>query len=192
MADEDRIRWDERYRGSGPAIGPDPFLVVIADRLPDRGRALDVAGGLGGNATWLAARGLAVTLADISGVALEHAARASKSAGVEIATRQVDLEAASCPAGPWDVIACVRFLHRPLLAGLAAVAAPGGLLVVVHPTARNLERHERPGRRFLLDEGELPGLLDGWDILHHEEAWAGGPGGRHEARCLARRGDRDG
>ena len=53
-------------------------------------------------------------------------------------------------------------LHRPLLASLGGDVRPGGSLVVVQPTVRNLERFARPSRRFLLDEGELAGLLGGW------------------------------
>ena len=63
--------------------------------------------------------------------------------------------------------------------------APRGCLVVEHPTVRNLERHARPPAAFLLDEGELPMLVDGLEIVTYEEGWTGT--GRHEARLLARR-----
>jgi hypothetical protein len=63
--------------------------------------------------------------------------------------------------------------------------APGGLLVVEHPTRSNLLRHEKPGAAFLLDDGELPGLCAGLSIEIYEEGWS--QAGRHEARIVARR-----
>jgi hypothetical protein len=84
-------------------------------------------------------------------------------------------------------VVVLYFLHRPLLAALPALVAPGGLLVVAHATRRNLERHPRPGPGHVLEEGELPGLVHGLHVLQHEEGWL--EGGRHEARLVARRED---
>ena len=53
--------------------GPGPVLVESGDLLPDSGIVLDVAGGTGRNALWLAAAGLTVTLVDVSEVALDIA-----------------------------------------------------------------------------------------------------------------------
>jgi SAM-dependent methyltransferase len=144
-----------------------------------------MAGGSGRNAVWLARRGLDVTLADVSDVALERAARAARAAGGPLATVRVDLEAAPPPAGPWDLLVCTYFLHRPLLAALPALLAPGGLLVVAHATRTNLTRHARPGPDHVLEDGELPGLVRGLDVVRSEEGWL--EGGRHEARLVARR-----
>ena len=57
-------------------------------------------------------------------------------------------------------------------------------LVVVHPTRSNLERHDSPGPHHLLDDGELPGLIPGLEVVHYEEGWS--EEGRHEARLVAR------
>ena len=189
MSEQDRIRWDQRYR-DWPVRAftePEPFLVAMSDHVPTRGRALDVAGGLGGNSVWLATRGLYVTLADISEEALRLATERAVAAAGSLSPLRIDLEETACPAGPWELIVVVRYLHRPLFGAFAREIARDGLLVVVHPTVRNLERFDRPSRRWLLGEGELVGLLDGWEIVHHEEGWADGPPGQHEARCLARR-----
>ncbi|WP_145275790.1 class I SAM-dependent methyltransferase [Tautonia plasticadhaerens] len=186
MAEADRIRWDARHREqAGREHGPSPFAVSLDGLLPHRGRALDVAGGTGRHALWLARRGLDVTLADLSGVALEIAAGRADREGLPLRTVTIDLEAGPAPEGPWDLIVCVDFLWRPLLAGLPTALHPGGLLLVAHPTRSNLRRHERPGPRHLLDDGELPGLIRGLEVLHDEEGWT--PEGRHEARLVARR-----
>src|SRR5213596_1064151 len=127
MAEEDRARWDERYQAPVVRVGdPAPFLVALDDILPrrrapgDRPRALDVAGGAGRNAIWLARRGLDVTLADISPAALDLARAAAAAAGVTLHLIEVDLEAAPLPAGPFDLIVAIDFLHRPLFGAFPA------------------------------------------------------------------------
>jgi tellurite methyltransferase len=76
---------------------------------------------------------------------------------------------------------------RPLFEAIPARLAPGGFLVVNHPTRLNLLRHERPGLLHLLDDGELPGLVRGLEVLSYAEDWT--DEGYHEARLVARRGD---
>jgi SAM-dependent methyltransferase len=181
----DRERWNERYAGEAETPPPSPFLVSLDDLLPRAGRALDVAGGSGRNALWLARRGLEVTLADVSDVALARAERAAATAGLRLATLRIDLEACPPPPGPWDLVVCTYFLHRPLLAALPDVLAPGGLLVVAHATRTNLTRFARPGPDHVLEDGELPGLVRGLELLRSDEGWL--EGGRHEARVVARR-----
>jgi SAM-dependent methyltransferase len=185
MAAGDRERWNARYAAEQETPAPTPFIVSLDAMLPRRGRALDVAGGSGRNALWLARRGLDVTLADVSDVALERAARAASAAGLALSTVLVDLEAEPPPAGPWELVVCTYFLHRALLGALPALLAPGGLLVVAHATRTNLTRHPRPGPDHVLEDGELPALVRGVELLRVEEGWL--ESGRHEARLVARR-----
>ena len=190
MSDEDRTKWDTRYAGPGvPSTTPSRLLTELGDLLPRHGRALDVAGGAGRNAIWLAQRGLEVTLADVSQVGLNIAVQRSAAAGVSLATVLVDVELEPLPTGPWDVILCVHFLHRPLFAVFSEILTPGGVLVVIHPTQTNLERHARPPARFLLSDGELPTLARELEIMHYEEGWQAE--GRHDAVMVARRRETD-
>jgi tellurite methyltransferase len=183
----DRDRWNARHADERDAQPPSPFLVSLDPVLPRTGRALDVAGGAGRHALWLARRGLAVTLADVSDVALARAAQEARASGVSLETLEYDLEASPLPAGPWDVILCFYFLHRPLFAAMARALAPGGWLVFAHATRRNLERHPRPGPRHVLEDGELPSLVAGLGLetVRYDEGWL--ESGRHEARLVARR-----
>ena len=183
---DDRERWNARYRaGDAPSPTPSAFVRSLDGVLPRRGRALDVAGGAGRHALWLARRGLDVTLADVSDVALEQAAARAREAGLPLRTVLLDLTEAPLPGGPWDAILCAYFLHRPLFAAFPGALAPGGILAVAHATRSNLLRHPRPGAGHLLDDGELPGLVRGLEILRAEEGWL--ESGRHEARVVARR-----
>src|SRR5512133_822771 len=110
----DRESWEARYRDEVALSAPSPFLTALDELLPRGGRALDVAGGSGRHALWLARRGVDVVLADRSSVAIERASREAANCGVSITTVVVDLEREPLPAGPWDLILCVAFLHRPL------------------------------------------------------------------------------
>ena len=126
-------------------------------------------------------------MADISPVGLALAERNAELEGLRLRTQRIDLEQDPFPPGPWDLIVCVRFLWRPLFAVIPDELASGGVLVVVHPTRSNLLRHERPGLHHLLEDGELPGLVHGLDVVHYEEGWT--EEGHHEARLFARRFD---
>jgi len=181
----DRTKWDGLYRASAPLFTPSPILEGLDAVLPRRGRALDLAGGTGRNALALAQRGLDVTLADISPFGLELAGAEAERTGLQLSTVAVDFEEDPPPAGPWDLILVFHYLHRPLFTLYPTLLAPGGLLVVVHPTRSNLERHSKPGPRFLLDDGELPGLVPSLEIVQYDEGWH--DDGRHEARLVARR-----
>ncbi len=186
MGDADRNKWDARYAARVDApVAPDQFLVTHAHMLPRTGRALDVAGGAGRHAVWLATRGLDTTLADISETGLSIARALAETAGVHVETAAVDLEHEPLPAGPWDVVLVFHYLYRPLFPQLIACLAPGGLLAYCQPTRKNLERHIQPSARFLLDESELPTLIGDLEVVHYDEGWS--DSGRHEARLIARR-----
>lgn len=185
MSEFDRRKWETRYReGRGYGGEPDPFLDEAAAWLPRTGRALDLAGGMGRHAAWLAAHGFEVTLADISAAALTQAAERADLEGWRLETLEVDLDD-SFPAGPWDVVLVSRFLVRAHLGALVASLAPGGWLVLVHPTRRNLERHDKPSLEWLLEPGELAEGVPGLATVHHDEGWT--DRGRHEIRYVGQK-----
>src|SRR5215216_2618503 len=102
MSDFDRDKWNAKYadRSFAPTE-PSAVLMGLVKYLPTRGRAIDIAGGAGRNAIWLAQRGLETTLADISAVGLKLAHDRAAAAGVKINTLEIDLEQQQLPAGPF-------------------------------------------------------------------------------------------
>jgi tellurite methyltransferase len=98
----------------------------------------------------------------------------------------IDLEADPLPAGPFELIVSIDFLHRPLFVVFPGALAPGGVLVFAQATRTNLTRHPRPSARFLLEDGELRRLVRGLEVLRYDEGWFDD---RHEARLVARRRD---
>lgn len=180
-------RWDRRWARRNHDSPPAAFVVALAPYLPRAGTALDVAGGTGRHAIWLAQRGFEVTLVDASRVALDAAAARAEALDVELRLLTRDLEAKGLPPGTWDVVLVHHFLDRDVLAQVPGALRPGGVFAFCQPTVRNLDRHERPARRFLLDEGEMAALVEAMplDVLLLEEGW--GAADRHEARLVARK-----
>lgn len=186
---DDRERWNQRYRdGSHRGAGPHPWAVEVADALPRRGRALDLAGGVGALAIWLAQRGLEVTLADVSEVALDLARERASGSGVSLHLSQVDLmnraELDALGDG-WSLVCCTNYFQPDVFSWIAQRLLPGGLLLFAQPSLQNLERHARPSARFLVDPLRLDPLLNGLLVLERFEGWT--PGGIHELRLLARK-----
>lgn len=160
----------------------------MAHHVPRAGTAVDIGGGLGGNARWLAARGLAVTLIDASDIGLARAAEFDQPEGEPIEYLCRDVEAEGLPARTWTVALMHLFFVPTLVTALPAHLEPGGVFLVCQPTVTNLERHDKPGRRFLLETGQIHQLaaaLEGTEILEASEGWRAS--GRHDAWLVARR-----
>lgn len=193
MSTADRDKWNDKYRDSDFAPRqPSPVLLALAQWLPKQGRALDIAGGCGRHAIWLAQRGLDVTLADISAVGLQVARERAAAAGTAIQTAEIDLAEAGLPAGPWDLITSICYLWQPTPELLRNLLAPAGVFVMIQPTTTNLERHAKPPRDFLLEPGELPSRFTPSEcakmrlrLCHAAECWAAD--GLHDAVIVVRR-----
>ena len=177
-------RWDGIYENTAEPGEPADFVVDAAELLPTSGTAVDLAGGPGATALWLAARGLDTTLVEVSRRALDVAIETAAQRGVALEAVQHDLEADVQLGRCWDVAVVSNFLHRPLLAALETLLNPGGVALVRVATVTNLERHERPSARFLVESDELPSLCHGLEVIEFAEGWFDD---RHEARLIARR-----
>lgn len=187
---DDRSRWNARHAQRRPPTEPAGFLVRQAAVLPTQGRALDVGGGAGRNALWLARHGLAVTLVDVSDEACRLATDAARTAGLALTVERRDVTADGLPAGAWEVILFHHFLAREQWAAAAAALTFGGVLVIGQPTVANLERHDRPSREWLLEPGELAAAARRWpgvEVLVADEGWT--DEGRHEAWLVVRRAE---
>lgn len=193
--DGDRERWNARWRErAGELEDASSFLGAGAAHIPKQGRALDLAGGAGRNAIWLARHGLDVTLADVSDVALDKAEQRAKRLGLANRMRflRVDLEAPLPFAPLFDVVAVVHYLDRDRRDSFADLLVEGGILLAANPTVTNLERHARPSERFLVERGELARWVcdRGMELLATCEDWS--DEGMHEASVIARRQAREG
>ena len=136
------------------ADAPSPWVARFAGLIP-AGEVLDLACGGGRHARLLAALGHPVLAVDRDGAAL------AELEGGGIRTQQLDLESgahgADWPLQParFAGIVVANYLHRPLLAALAASLAPGGVLIY-ETFAQGNERFGKPSNpAFLLRPDEL-------------------------------------
>jgi 2-polyprenyl-3-methyl-5-hydroxy-6-metoxy-1,4-benzoquinol methylase len=188
--DGDRERWNARWRERAAELeDASPFLVENAALLRTSGKALDLAGGAGRNAVWLARRGFETTLVDVSDVALDKAEQRAKKHGVDRRMRflRVDLEGPMPLAPLFDLVVVAHYLDRERRDTFVELLVPDGVLVAANPTVTNLERHERPSARFLVERGELTGWVSalGLELLASGEDW--NVDGVHEAHVVARK-----
>tara|TARA_Y100000768_G_scaffold379547_1_gene355438 strand:+ start:4259 stop:4825 length:567 start_codon:yes stop_codon:yes gene_type:complete len=181
---ETQDRWDAIYSEHRTVGEPDPF-VTASEFLPlPPARAVDLAGGTGGTALWLAANGYEVSLVEISQTAIEVAKREAARQQLKLSTIHHDLESSAQLDDHWDIAVCCNFLDRSLYSILHNYVTPKGVLFVKVATVTNLERHEKPSRRYLVETGELPDLIPGFEPLSYVEDWFDD---RHEARMVCRR-----
>jgi len=193
MSTADQEHWDKRFS----QVTAVPRVVgVLTDNehlLPVQGVALDLACGLGGNALWLAERGLSVEAWDCSEVALAKLNLAVVKEGLSITTRHVDLENTALPQASFDLIVVSGFLSRSLCPAIAEALRPGGLLAYQTYTqfkpAEGL--HSPRNRDYLLAPGELLQLFsDLKPCVYREEQGYGDlkQGLRNQAYLLACQG----
>lgn len=137
----DAAGWDERYRSSELLWGATPNQFVEQQlRATAPGRAVDLACGEGRNARWLALRGWTVTGVDFSAVAVEKARAMPPVAGLEWVCADVTTWRSPRPVD----LALLCYLQlqagqfRSALRNAAAALAPGGVLLVVGHSTRNL------------------------------------------------------
>ena len=191
MSDADRERWNARYASGEYAARTHPSALLAAwtDRLP-RGRALDVACGLGRNAIHLAAHGYAVDAMDVSDVALAKARERAVAAEVTVNWIEADLDRPDIARGAYDVVVVARFLDRALIPRLVQSLRPGGHVVYDHHYISPADVEGPSSRRFRARPNELLERFRALRILFFEEGVVADPDGSRMAlaRLVACRG----
>ena len=185
MSAAERDKWDARYRDGAyeRRTHPTALLATWLPQLP-RGRALDVACGAGRNALFLAESGYEVTALDISRVGLDRGRRAAAERGLAVdwlcADLDGDLESA-LPAGRFDLIVWVRYVHRTLMPHLIARLAVGGSIVCEQHLATDEPVAGPTSAEFRLAPGELRRSAAGLALDHFHEGLVVDPDGRSVA-----------
>jgi SAM-dependent methyltransferase len=116
----------------------------------DGRRALDLAGGDGRNAAYLAQLGFEVDAVDISDVAIAALQTAAIDRYLAVNPYRIDLERDPLPGSNYNLIGQLNYLQRSLAEPLTRALAPGGILVVETVTrvhAEELGNHLDPRLR---------------------------------------------
>ena len=150
-----RQKWDARYGDTHDIPLPCHVLREFAHLLPESGKALDLASGMGGNALLLAAHGLETTAWDLSPVGItklrDHASRQS----LVIDAQARDVMAHPPEANSFDVITVGYFLERDLFPALLAALKPSGLLFYETFIRDKPEGTGPSNPDYLLEQNEL-------------------------------------
>jgi 2-polyprenyl-3-methyl-5-hydroxy-6-metoxy-1,4-benzoquinol methylase len=179
---DEKSSWNKKYsEGSHTSLAPDPFLLSAYDEFlagNRPGTALDVAGGVGRHAIWLAQRGWHVKLVDISEVGVKQAEENAKQTGTaSLITAEVrDLnKRQDLGREQFDLVVVFFFLQRELFPALAAALKPGGILIYKTYTTEQ-QRLSTEGVKsgpshpmFLLQPNELLRAFSGLRVLHYHE-----------------------
>ncbi|MFO8154188.1 class I SAM-dependent methyltransferase [Thioalkalivibrio sp.] len=184
-------KWNQRYaEADAAAATPCAVLQQFAHLLPPNGAALDLACGLGGNASLLAGRGLVTRAWDLSPVAIERLREHAEEHGLPIRAEVRDVETQPPAPDAFDVIAVSYFLERSLAPALAAALRPGGLLFYQTWTREAVDDRGPGNPDFRLAPNELLDLFPDLRLLaYREEGLFGNPaeGLRNEAWLVAAR-----
>jgi len=183
MQPDEKTVWNKKYaEGSHDSVEPEALLVrayteYLAARPP--GLALDVAGGTGRNAFWLARQGWRVKLIDISEtvIALAHNRLETELAKAKalVETEVADLSTVNALGDEkYDLVLVFFYLQRKLFPALAAALKPGGILIYQTYTTEQLHLPAGPHNpSFLLNPGELSNAFRSLEILHYRESVTG-------------------
>jgi tellurite methyltransferase len=106
----DRLKWNERYLTKTDNNHPDIFLQKNLVRL-NKPRLLDIAGGNGRNAVFLAGLGFDVTIVDISDVGFQKISNNAKYIDFEIKMILLDLDNPDIlvKEDKYNTIVCINF-----------------------------------------------------------------------------------
>ena len=140
-------RWETRFATPDYAFGKEPnyFLAACKPLLPRAGKALSVADGEGRNGVWLAEQGLDVVSLDFSPSAQKKARALAAERHVKVDFQQADVHRWPYPQAAFDVVVEIfsqfsTLAERPVKwQGMRQALKPGGLLIVVGYTPKQLE-----------------------------------------------------
>lgn len=165
-------KWDQKYQQASLTTPANPcFALKQHSRLlPFKGKALEVACGLGGNARFLAQCGLKTQAWDISDNALTLLNNWASLNQLPIEPLITDLTQMLLPYRQYDVIVVSRYLDRRLFKQLENALKPGGLLFYQTFLAP-LQNNAPQNPAFYVQPGELVRLCPNLQTLVYGEGW---------------------
>ena len=174
-SEEQRAHWDLKYeQGLTSLTEPDPFFVsaygqFVAQFFPNAGLALDLAGGLGRHALWLASRNWRVTVVDLSNVAIGKLSQAALELNVNLDLLVGDAAEYKFEPTRFDLIVLFYHLDRSLFLKIVSALKPSGLLICKMSLQWDPDGRLTGVSAIPLSRNELPLLVPELHVLYHEE-----------------------
>jgi tellurite methyltransferase len=173
--EEQRLHWDQKYQDEMASLTkPDPFFLsaykqFVEDSFPKTGVALDLAGGLGRHALWLASRGWGVSVVDISEVAINRLRQAALQLNLPLnlfalAATEYEFEPAQ-----FDLIVLFYHLDRSLCEKITSALKPSGFLICKTSLRWGSDERSTPANADPLERKEILSLVPGLGVMHHRE-----------------------
>lgn len=193
MVEDLTSKWDRIYDQTVERV-PEPSRVLkdYAHFLPAQGNALDIACGLGGNALFLAEKGLDTLGVDISPVAINKLRAFASRLDINIHAKVQDLNAFAWTEKEFNVIVVGRFLDRNLINRITSALKLGGLLFYQTYIREKVSDSGPKNPQYLLSQNELLELFRSLTLLAYREDGRVGDitqGVRNEALLVAQRRD---
>src|SRR5580704_7919847 len=174
-SEEERAHWDLKYeQGLTALTQSDPFFIsaygqFVAKSFPNAGVALDLAGGLGRHALWLASRNWRVTVVDFSNVAIGKLSQAALELNVNLDLFVGDAAEYKFEPTRFDLIVLFYHLDRNLFPKIVSALKPGGLFICKMAVHWDSEIALEESNLKPLLKDELVSLVPGLHTIDHSE-----------------------
>jgi SAM-dependent methyltransferase len=174
-SEEQRAHWDLKYEQGLPSLTePDPFFVSAYEKFvpqssPQTRMALDLGGGVGRHALWLASRNWQVTVVDLSDVAIRKLSQSALEQNVKLDLLVGDASDYKFEPARFDLILLFYHLDRSLFPKIVYALKPGGLLICKMSVRWKSDGMSTAAGTGPLEKNELPTLVPDLHILHHRE-----------------------
>jgi tellurite methyltransferase len=174
-SEEQRLHWDQKYQEEMASLTrPDPFFLsaykqFIENWFPKAGLVLDLAGGLGRHALWLASRGWRVSVVDISEVAINRLRQTALQLNltvelVALAATEYEFEPAK-----FDLIVLFYHLDRGLCEKIMSALKPGGFLICKTSLQWDSDQRSTSVSLKPLARNEILSLVPDLTVIYHRE-----------------------
>lgn len=165
----DRNKWNATYRSATKAPPPAYILQQFQHLLPQQGKALDLACGLGANALLLAQHGLQTHAWDISSTAINKLTATATTMNLNINTQIKDISDHPPQPNTFNVIVVSHFLQRKIMPNIIAALCQNGLLLYQTFTKTQRPTAGPTNPAYRLSKNELLSLCKDLDIIIYQE-----------------------
>jgi len=172
--EKQRTHWNQKYQQEMTSLTkPDPFFLsgyeqFVNDLFPDAGVALDLAGGLGRHALWLASRGWQVSVVDISEVAISRLGQTALQLDLALDLFALDAVEYTFEPAQFDLIVLFYHLDRNLCERIVSALKPGGFLICKTSLQWDSGDPSSPASTAL-QRNEILSLVPELNVMYHLE-----------------------